>query len=78
LLVGDGGFDDVDTMKMCKKQGIHFVFRADKDKKVKAIVDEVEKNDRNYHVVYNYVKGNKNHNVKVNLVVLKVDWLNKG
>jgi len=77
LLVGDGGFDDVDTMKMCKKQGKHFVFRADKDKKVKAIVDEVEKNDRNYQVVYNYVKGNKKHNVTVNLVVLKVDWLKK-
>ena len=75
LIVGDGGFDDVDTMKMCKKQGKHFVFRADKDNKVKVIVDEVEKNDRNYHVEYNYVKGNKKHNVTVNLVVLKIDWL---
>jgi len=51
LLVEDGGFDDGDTMKMCKKRGIHFVFRADKEKKVKANVDEVEKNDRKYHVV---------------------------
>jgi len=77
LLVGDGDFDDVDTMKMLKKQKKHFVVRADKDKKVKAIVDEVERNDRNYHVEYDYVKGNKRHNVMVHLVVIKVDWLKK-
>ena len=77
LIVADGDFDDVDKMKMFKKQGKHFVVRADKDEKVKAIVDEVEKNDRNYHVEYGYVKGNKKHNVTVNLVVLNVDWLKK-
>ncbi|MEA3457937.1 MAG: transposase [Candidatus Thermoplasmatota archaeon] len=77
LIVADGGFDDVNTMKMVLKKEKHFVFRADKDKKVKDIVDAAEKNDRNYQVVYNYVKGNKKHNVMVNLVVLKVDWLKK-
>jgi len=77
LIVADGSFDDVDDMRMFKKEKKHFVVRADKDKKVKKIVEDVEENERNYHVKFDYVKGNKKHNVTTNLVVINVDWLKK-
>jgi hypothetical protein len=77
LIVADGGFDDVQTMKMCKDMKKHFVFRADKDKKVKASIARIEETGRDYQVIYHYVKGSKKHHVTVNLVILKVDWLKK-
>ncbi|MCK5030981.1 MAG: transposase [Thermoplasmatales archaeon] len=77
LIVADGGFDGVDDMQMFKQVEKHFVVRADKDKKVKTIVKSCEENDRDYHVKFDYVKGNKKHNVTVNLVIINVDWLKK-
>lgn len=77
LIVSDGGFDGVDDMHMFKQVEKHFVVRADRDKKVKAIVEDVEKNDGDYHVVFDYVKGDKRHNVTVNLAVINVEWLKK-
>ena len=77
LIVADGGFDGVNDMHMFKQVEKHFVVRADQDKKVKAIVEDVEKNDGDYHVAFDYVKGDKRHNVTANLVVINVEWLKK-
>jgi hypothetical protein len=77
LIVADGGFDGVDDMQMFKQAEKHFIVRADKDKKVKEIVKSCEENDRDYHVKFDYVKGNKKHNVTANLVTINVDWLKK-
>lgn len=77
LIVADGGFDGVDDMQIFKQVEKHFIVRADKDKKVKAKVEDVEENDRDYHVEFEYVKGDKKHNVAVNLVIINVDWLKK-
>lgn len=77
LIVADGGFDGVDDIQMFKQVEKHFVVRADKDKKVKEIVKSCEENDRDYHVMFDYVKGNKKHNVTANLVIINVDWLKK-
>lgn len=77
LIVADGGFDGVDDMQMFKQAEKHFIVRADQDKKVKTIVKDCEENDRNYHVKFDYVKGNKRHNVTANLVVISIDWLKK-
>ena len=77
LIVADGGFDGVDDMQMFKQEEKHFVVRADKDKKVKEIVKSCEENDRNYHVKFDYVKGDKKRNVTANLVIINVDWLKK-
>ena len=77
LIVADGGFDSVDDMQMFKQEEKHFVVHADKDKKVKEIVKSCEENDRDYHVKFDYVKGNKKHNVTANLVIINVGWLKK-
>jgi hypothetical protein len=77
LIVADGDYDDVDKLKMYYDLRKHFVVRADKDKKVKQIVEECEENDRNCHLEVGYVKGNKKHNVTVNLVIINVRWLKK-
>ena len=77
LIVADGGFDGIDDMQMFKLDGKHFVVRADQDKKVKEIVKCCEENDKDYYVKFDYVKGNKKHNVTANLVTINVDWLKK-
>ena len=77
LIVADGGFDGVDDIQMFKQVEKHFVVRADKDKKVKTIVKSCEENDREYHVKFDYVKGNKKHNVTTNLIIINIDWLKK-
>ena len=77
LIVADGDYDDVDKLQMYKELGKHFVVRADKDKKVKTIVEECEEKNRNFHVEFNYIKGDKKHNVHVNLVVINLEWLKK-
>lgn len=77
LIVADGDYDDVDKLQMYKELGKHFVVRADKDKKVKQIVEECEENNRNFHVEFNYIKGDKKHNATVNLVVINLEWLKK-
>ena len=77
LIVADGDYDDVDKLQMYKELGKHFVVRADKDKKVKKVVESCEEKDREYYVKFDYVKGNKKHNVSANLVIINVDWLKK-
>jgi len=77
LIVADGGFDGVDDMRMFKEIRKHFVVRADKDKKVKAMVEDCEENERSYHVEFEYVKGGKKRTVVVNLVSINVEWLKK-
>ena len=77
LIVADGDYDDVDKLQMYKELGKHFVVRADKDKKVKQIVEECEENNRNFHVELDYIKGNKRHNATANLVVINLEWLKK-
>ena len=77
LIVADGDYDDVDKLQMYKELRKHFVVRADKDKKVKEIVKSCEENDRDYHVKFDYVKGDKKHNVTANLVIINLDWLKK-
>ena len=77
LIVADGDYDDVDKLQMYKELGKHFVVRADKDKKVKQIVEECEENNRNFHVELDYIKGDKRHNATANLVVINLEWLKK-
>jgi len=77
LIVADGDYDDVDKLQMYKELGKHFVVRADKDKKVKQIVEECEENNRNFHVELDYIKGDKRHNAAANLVVINLEWLKK-
>ena len=77
LIVADGDYDDVDKLQMYKELGKHFVVRADKDKKVKTIVEECEENNRNFHVELDYIKGDKRHNATANLVVINLEWLKK-
>ncbi len=76
LILGDGGFDDVDTMKMFFRKRKDFVVRADQDEKVKRVILEKTKKP-DYHVEFDYVKGNKYNSVTVNLVIAKVKWLKK-
>ena len=73
LVLGDGGFDDVDTMKMLIAMRKNFVFRADKDNKVRKMLSELGNID--YHVEYGYVKGGNEHSVAVTLVIANVLWL---
>jgi len=77
LVIADGDFDNIDTMKMFMEERKHFIVRADQDKKVKGIIEKVEKKKNKYHIEYGYIKGNKNNFTKVNLIVINVEWLKK-
>jgi len=77
LVIADGDFDNIDTMKMFMEERKHFIVRADQDKKVKGIIEKVEKKENKYHIEYGYIKGNKNNFTKVNLIVINVEWLKK-
>jgi len=77
LIIADGDYDDVDKIQMYKELGKHFIVRADKDKKVKNHVNDCEENNKNYHLELGYIKGNKKHNAKMNLVIINVKWLKK-
>jgi len=77
LVIADGGFDDIDSMSMFKEEGKHFVVRADQDKRVKKVIGRVEEKGKNYHVEFDYIKGNKKHGVNANLVVIDIKWLGK-
>ena len=37
----------------------------------------MEEKGKNYHVEFEYMKGNKKHGVDVNLLVMNVEWLRK-
>ena len=77
LVVAHGDFDDVDTMTTFIEEKKHFVVRADKDKKVKKVIEKLKEKEENHHIEFGYIKGNKRHYVKTNLVVAKVEWLKK-
>lgn len=77
LVVADGGFDDIDTMTMLRGEEKHFVVRADQDNRVKKIIEMAKKEGKNYHVKFDYRKGNKKRGVNANLVIIDVKWLKK-
>jgi hypothetical protein len=75
LFLGDGGFDDIDTMKMLNRRKNSFIVRADQDKKVKEIIKKARMDGKNFHIEYGYLKGTEKNGVKVNLVIVSVEWL---
>jgi hypothetical protein len=69
LVLGDGGFDDIDTMKMFYRRKKPFIVRADQDKKVKEIISKTRKKGKNFHIEYGYLKGTEKNGVKANLII---------